>query len=111
MVVANAAYTLMVNNPPQAEFQADAIARVMAGNMERRIDGKRRQELEVHLQKLAGIQLYILADHDHQVEQDLYEGGVSASGMGGSAAGGSGFILYLASRCRSISTPSTQAAD
>ena len=74
MVVANAAYTLMVNSPPQAEFQADVIARIMAGNMERRIDGKRRQELERRLQKLAGIQLYILADHDHQVEQDLYEG-------------------------------------
>ena len=74
MVVANAAYTLMVNSPPQAEFQADVIARIMAGNMERRIDGKRRQELEGRLQKLAGVQLYILADHDHQVEQDLYEG-------------------------------------
>lgn len=74
MVVANAAYTLMVNSSPQAEFQADVIARIMAGNMERRIDGKRRQELERRLQKLAGIQLYILADHDHQVEQDLYEG-------------------------------------
>lgn len=74
MVVANAAYTLLVNSPPQAAFQADAIARIMAGNMERRIDGKRRQELEGHLRKLAGIQIYILADHDHQVEQDLYEG-------------------------------------
>ena len=74
MVVANAAYTLLVSSPPGAVFQADTIARVMAGNMERRIAEKKRRELEACLQKLAGVQMYILADHDHQVEQDLYEG-------------------------------------
>ena len=74
MVTANAAYTLMVNSPPQAEFQADAIAQIMAGNLEWRIVEKRRSELEARLQKLAQTQIYILADHDHQVEQDLYEG-------------------------------------
>lgn len=74
MVVANAAYTLMVSGSSQISFQADVIARIMAGNMERRITDKKRQELETCLEKLAGIQIYILADHDHQVEQDLYEG-------------------------------------
>lgn len=73
MVVANAAYTLQVSSP-QAEFQADAIAQIMAGNLERRIAEKQREELEERLQKLAGVQIYILADHDHQVDQDLYEG-------------------------------------
>lgn len=74
MVVANAAYTLMVNSTPEASFQADTVARIMAGNMERRITEKKRQELEMCLRKLAETQICILADHDHQVEQDLYEG-------------------------------------
>ena len=74
MVTANAAYTLMVSAPPQAEFQADAVAQIMSGNPGWRILGKRRSQLEARLQRLAGIQLHILADHDHQVEQDLYEG-------------------------------------
>ena len=74
MVTANAAYTLMVNSPPQAVFQADAIGQIMAGNMGWRIPKKMRSDLEMRLQKLAGIQIYILADHDHQVGEDLYEG-------------------------------------
>lgn len=74
MVVANAAYTLMASGLAREGFQADAIARVMAGNMERRITGKKREELEACLQRLSRVQLYILADHDHQVGPDLYEG-------------------------------------
>lgn len=74
MVTANAAYTLMVNSPPQAAFQADTIAQIMAGNMSWRIIDKRRRELEARLRKLAETSIYILADHDHQIEQDLYEG-------------------------------------
>ena len=74
MVTANAAYTLMINSPPQATFQADTVAQIMAGNLGWRIIEKRRKELEARLQKLAGTQIYILADHDHQVEPDLYEG-------------------------------------
>mgnify|MGYP005804210929 FL=1 len=43
MVVANAAYTLQVSSP-QTEFQADAIAQIMAGNLERRIAEKQRED-------------------------------------------------------------------
>ena len=74
MVTANAAYTLMAGGPPDAPFQADDIARIMAGSMERRITAKKREEIETCLEKLAGTEIYILADHDSQVEQDLYEG-------------------------------------
>lgn len=74
MIVANAAYTVMTAITPGTSFPAEAIARVMAGNLERRITSKKRAELESCLQKLAETQLYILAEHDHQVEQDLYEG-------------------------------------
>ena len=74
MVIANAAYTLMTKSPPRSGFQADVIAKIMAGSMERRITAKKRAELEACLQKLSRVRLCILADHDHQVEQDLYEG-------------------------------------
>lgn len=74
MVVANAAYTWMVSSPAQVPFQADTIGQIMAGNMAWRLPKKMKQDLEARLQKLAGIELYILADHDHQVEPDLYEG-------------------------------------
>ena len=74
MVTANAAYTLMVSASGQKEFQADAIARIMAGNLGWRILEKKRTELEARLQKLARTRICILADHDHQVEPDLYEG-------------------------------------
>ena len=74
MVTANAAYTLMVSCPPGFLFQADTVAQIMAGNMEWRIIPQRRKELEARLQRLARIQIHILADHDHQVEGDLYEG-------------------------------------
>lgn len=73
MVVANAAYTVMTAAPDDS-FQAETIARVMAGNPERRITAKKRLELEQCLQKLSRTRIHILADHDHQVEQDLYEG-------------------------------------
>ena len=74
IAVANAAYTLMVSSPVQTSFQADVIGQLMAGNMGWRIPKKMKQDLEARLQKLAQTQIYILADHDHQVEQDLYEG-------------------------------------
>ena len=74
MATANAAYTLMVNSSPQAVFQADAIGQIMAGNPGWRVPRGMKQDLEKRLQKLAGTQIYILADHDHQVSQDLYEG-------------------------------------
>ena len=74
MVAANAAYTLQSVSPPQAEFQAELIARIMAGNLGWRILEKRRHELEARLQLLAETRIVILAEHDHQVEQDLYEG-------------------------------------
>lgn len=73
MVVANAAYTLMASGSGQG-FQAEAIARMMSGSPSLRIGEKRRADLEARLIKLAGIQIHILADHDHQVERDLYEG-------------------------------------
>lgn len=74
MMTANAVYTLMVNREPGAEFQAETVAQIMAGNPAWRLAGKRRGEVEQRLQKLAQTRLCILADHDHQVEQDLYEG-------------------------------------
>lgn len=74
MVTANAAYTLLRASTPQMVFQADTVAQIMSGRLDWRIAEKRRGELEARLQKLAQTQLYILADHDHQVEQDLYEG-------------------------------------
>ena len=73
MVVANAAYTLM-SSAADSPFHAETVARLMAGDPDWRIGEKRRGELEARLQKLAGTQIYILADHDHQVEKDLYEG-------------------------------------
>lgn len=73
MVVANAAYTLMSSGSRQA-FQAETIARLISGSPDLRVGEKRRADLESRLTKLAGIQIQILADHDHQVERDLYEG-------------------------------------
>ena len=73
MVVANAAYTLMSSGSGQA-FQAETIARLISGSPGLRIGEKRRADLESRLTKLAGVQIHILADHDHQVERDLYEG-------------------------------------
>ncbi len=73
MVVANAAYTLMSSGSGQA-FQAETIARLISGSPGLRIGEKRRVDLESRLTKLAGVQIHILADHDHQVERDLYEG-------------------------------------
>lgn len=73
MVVANAAYTLMSSGSGQA-FQAETIARLISGSPGLRIGEKRRTDLESRLTKLAGVQIHILADHDHQVERDLYEG-------------------------------------
>lgn len=74
MVTANAVYTLMVTRPNQTAFQADLIGQIMAGNLGWRVPPRMRQDLEARLQKLAKTQIYILADHDHQVEQTLYEG-------------------------------------
>ena len=73
MVVANAAYTLMSGGSGQA-FQAETIARLISGSPSLRIGEKRRADLEARLTKLAGVRIQILADHDHQVERDLYEG-------------------------------------
>lgn len=73
MVVANAAYTLMSSGFRQA-FQAETIARLISGSPGLRIGEKRRADLESRLTKLAGIRIQILADHDHQVQQDFYEG-------------------------------------
>ena len=74
MAVANAAYTLMVSGIVQTPFSADVIGQIMTGDMAWRPPKKLRSEVEQSLQKLAGTELYILADHDHQVEPDLYEG-------------------------------------
>ena len=73
MVVANAAYTLMSCGSGQT-FQAETIARLISGSPGLRIGEKRRADLEARLTKLAGVRIQILADHDHQVERDLYEG-------------------------------------
>ena len=72
-MVANAAYTLMANGRRQG-FQAETIARLLSGAPDLRIGEKRRTDLEARLKRLAGIKIHILADHDHQVKQDLYEG-------------------------------------
>lgn len=74
MVTANAAYTLMTQCGPQVPFQADVVAQIMAGDMGWRIADKRKRGLEERLEKLARTRICILADHDHQVERDLYEG-------------------------------------
>ena len=74
MVIANAAYTLQSVSPPEAEFHADVIARIMAGSMSWRILEKRRSDLEVRLQNLAKTRIIILTEHDRQVEQTFYEG-------------------------------------
>ena len=73
MVVANAAYSLMASGSRQT-FQAETIARLISGSPGLRVGEKRRADLESRLTKLAGVQIQILADHDHQVERDLYEG-------------------------------------
>ena len=73
MVVANAAYTLMSSGFVKT-FQAETIARLLSGSSSLRIGEKRRADIEACLTKLARIQIHILADHDHQVERDLYEG-------------------------------------
>lgn len=74
MVTANAVYTLMVSSPAQTTFQADRIGQIMAGKTGWRVPKRMKSDLEARIQKLAGTKIYILADHDHQVEQDLYEG-------------------------------------
>ena len=73
LVVANAAYTLMSSGSQEA-FQAETIARLISGSPDTRSGEKRREDLESRLTKLSKIQIHILADHDHQVERDLYEG-------------------------------------
>lgn len=74
MVVSNAAYSLMKYTSGQASFTAETIGCIMAGNLQGRVAPARQAELERRLQKLAETKIYILAEHDHQVEQDLYEG-------------------------------------
>lgn len=74
MVTANAVYTLLSCGAGGEGFQAEAVARVMAGDPAWRITGDRSKALEERLCKLAETEIYILADHDHQVERNLYEG-------------------------------------
>lgn len=74
MVTANALYTLMEGGIGAGRFQAETVARLMAGDPKWRLAGERCRALEERLCKLAETEIYILADHDHQVEGDLYEG-------------------------------------
>lgn len=74
MITANAVYSLWRSGEGKDGFRAETVGQVMAGNMERRLRPEKQVELEQRLQRLAGTELYILADHDKQVEQDVYEG-------------------------------------
>ena len=74
MVTANAVYTLLSCGAGEGGFQAEAVARAMAGDPAWRITADRNRALEERLCRLAETEIYILADHDRQVERNLYEG-------------------------------------
>ena len=74
MVIANAVYSLRRSGEGKDGFRAETVGQVMAGSMERRLRPEKQAELEQRLQRLADTQLYILADHDKQVAQEVYEG-------------------------------------
>ena len=74
MMVANAAYSLWRYSAGQGTFTAETICQVMAGRMDCRAGPVRQAGLERRLQQLADTWICILADQDHQVTEDLYEG-------------------------------------
>lgn len=74
MVTANAVYSLWRSGEGADGFRAETVGQVMAGNMERRLRPEKQAEVEARLRRLAETELYILADHDQQVERDVYEG-------------------------------------
>lgn len=74
MVTANAVYSLWRSAEGINGFRAETVAQVMAGDASRRLRPKKQEEIEAQLQRLAGIELYILADHDQQAKQQVYEG-------------------------------------
>ena len=74
MVTANAVYSLWRSGEGADGFRAETVGQVMAGSMERRLRPEKQAELEERLRRLAGTELYILADHDQQAGQPVYEG-------------------------------------
>ena len=74
MVTANAVYSLWRGGRGENGFGAEAVGQIMAGRMDRRLRPEKQAQVEARLQKLARTQLYILADHDSQAQQELYEG-------------------------------------
>lgn len=74
MVTANAVYSLWRSGEGDNGFRAETIGQIMAGDMARRLRPEKQDEIEERLQKLAGTELYILADHDQQAMQEVYEG-------------------------------------
>lgn len=74
MVTANAVYSLWRSGEGDNGFRAETIGQIMAGDMDRRLRPEKQDEIEERLQRLAGTELYILADHDQQAMQEVYEG-------------------------------------
>ena len=74
MVTANAVYSLWRSGEGKNGFTAETIGKVMAGDMARRLRKEKREEMEDRLRRLAGTEIYILADHDQQAMQAVYEG-------------------------------------
>lgn len=74
MVTANAVYSLWRSGEGKNGFTAETIGKVMAGDMARRLRKEKREEMENRLQRLASTEIYILADHDQQAIQAVYEG-------------------------------------
>lgn len=74
MVTANAVYSLWRSGEGKNGFRAETIGQIMAGDMDRRLRPEKQVEVEERLQKLAETKLYILADHDQQALQEVYDG-------------------------------------
>ncbi|WP_294549247.1 hypothetical protein [uncultured Pseudoflavonifractor sp.] len=74
MVTANAVYSLWRSGEGENGFGAETIGKIMAGDMSRRLRREKREEMEARLRRLAGTEIYILADHDQQAAQGAYEG-------------------------------------
>lgn len=74
MVTANAVYSLWRSGEGENGFRAETIGQIMAGDMDRRLRPEKQDEIEARLQRLAATELYILADHDQQAMQEVYEG-------------------------------------
>lgn len=74
MVTANAVYSLWRSGEGDNGFRAETIGQIMAGDMDRRLRPEKQDEMEERLQRLSETELYILADHDQQAKQKVYEG-------------------------------------